>query len=286
MVFNLAGQIDSQGILNQDFQDQETDPTDDQFITRLDIKQGTRALDKEGKAIQSITLTRVATPEYLQSEKSVIALFECSPDGTIFSQPVTLTIKYDPSLLPEEISEKDLTIACYNTQKESWEYVSSLVDPESHIITANLNHFSIYAIAVKEASFISWSSFILIVGIELAIGLVVVFNILHRRRLKLAMALSGDANEDSDLVPLSPIHVNEQMALPPGEVQVPDKEPEPVQSIEIENDNDCNEIILTLEKDESSDEIKLPLKVTLKKNPGLSTEKTIKVQIIKKTKNN
>jgi hypothetical protein len=98
--------------------------------------------------------------------------------------------------------------------------------------------------------------------------------------------VSSEANVGVSLVPISSFQVNTNIKLPSVAGVTPNKEAEPIQSIEIENDNNCNEIIITLEKDESTDGVKLPLKVTLKKNPGLTSDKTIKVQIVKRTKDN
>jgi PKD repeat protein len=291
LIFNLKGLTDSLGTLMQDYQEQQTDPADQQFIARLDIRQGTRVLNKEGQSIESISLTRMSIPDNLKDDKNLIALFECSPDGCQFSQPVSLTIKYNSSLLSVGVAENNLALAYYDSQQGRWEYIDTLVDSENHVLTANLRHFSKYAIVVKAPSFISWNMFVLIIGPELAIGIIIVLYFIRRRRLQanLSTVASGQ------LVGLPPApslllnagdSVQDQAGLANIEKieTAMDSDPTEYQSIDIDNSNDCNEIVLTIDKDEAPNADKNPLKITLNKNPKLGSDSIVRIQIVKRKK--
>ena len=59
-----------------------------------------------------------------------------------FSKPVTITLKYDPSLIPSGAKESELRLALLNPY-DSFEFLSdSTVDSNSHVITATTTHFS------------------------------------------------------------------------------------------------------------------------------------------------
>ena len=114
----------------------------------------------------------------------MIAAFECSPNGSVFSSPIELTIRYDPSLIPSGVSEKDLGLAYYDTAKNAWVNIDSQLDPANHIITGEVSHFSLFGILPKEAPLASWKIVAIVVGIEVVIICLVLFLILSRRKQK------------------------------------------------------------------------------------------------------
>jgi hypothetical protein len=199
--------------------------------------------------------------------------------------------------LPEGISGKDLTLAYYDYQNQKWIPVSTLVDPGNHILTAPLSHFSTCAIVVKGASLISWNTFGLMVGIELALGLVIIFYIFRRRRLKAALAAASTQPVNVPGLP-SPLSADlkarmnlllEEGITPTREIQVRSPavsgEIEVVKSFDITSESTCNEIEVTLEDINSASPDSIPLKITFKKNPDLSSDKILRVQIVKHLKN-
>ncbi len=74
--------------------------------------------------------------------------YNLGPEGTTFSAPITVTIKYDPAKLPAWVGPGDLMLLHHNGTQ--WEKLPNLVvDPVAHTLTATATSFSPYgAVAV------------------------------------------------------------------------------------------------------------------------------------------
>jgi len=76
--------------------------------------------------------------------------FDFGPVATTFAKPVTLTLKYDRTNLPPGTDEAALEI--YLSTTTGWEVVpGSVVDISAQTVTAQLSHFSTYAILIPDA---------------------------------------------------------------------------------------------------------------------------------------
>ena len=83
------------------------------------------------------------TPE----DAHVIGLvYDFGPKEATFDPPVTLTISYDPSLIPEGVNEEDLVIAYYDEDTSKWIELDSIVDTQTKTISAKVSHFTSFAI--------------------------------------------------------------------------------------------------------------------------------------------
>jgi len=69
---------------------------------------------------------------------------ELGPEGTTFSAPVTLTVKYDPSLIPPTIPESSLVLAY--ASGSTWISIPTTVDTVNKLLIGQTTHFSTYAI--------------------------------------------------------------------------------------------------------------------------------------------
>jgi hypothetical protein len=78
--------------------------------------------------------------------QSLSFVFEFGPEGTVFLNTVTVTLSYRTADL-SGVPEDNLKIFYYNPIRNLWEYLESVVDKENKTITAELEHFSRYAIA-------------------------------------------------------------------------------------------------------------------------------------------
>ncbi|UCD37354.1 MAG: tandem-95 repeat protein [Fidelibacterota bacterium] len=67
------------------------------------------------------------------------------PTGTQFATPVTITVPYDPALIPEGYSESDLALLLYDESNGSWEILPSSVNTITHMVTGTTTHFSGFA---------------------------------------------------------------------------------------------------------------------------------------------
>ncbi len=70
---------------------------------------------------------------------------DLGPDGTQFSQPVGLTLGYDPGQLPAGVREQELGL--YKAVSGGWEEVQgSTVDAGSNTVSGSINSFSVYGV--------------------------------------------------------------------------------------------------------------------------------------------
>jgi Tol biopolymer transport system component len=73
---------------------------------------------------------------------------ELGPDGTVFSEPVTLAIEYRPELLPEGVPAEALVLVTWDGN--GWiEVPGSSVDPVDNRVSAPITHFSDYYVAIR-----------------------------------------------------------------------------------------------------------------------------------------
>lgn len=74
-------------------------------------------------------------------------------------QPVHVEFAYDPKEIPTKISETDLRLFKWHDENEKkyWTMIDSQVDVERHIVSADLNSFSILAIKAPVTSYLSSS---------------------------------------------------------------------------------------------------------------------------------
>jgi len=115
----------------------------------LNIAQGTIALTATGGPLQSISVTEVCFgyPPAPAGAKIIGCVYDYKPDGATFSPPITMTLKYDPGLLPAGFDASKLVIAFYNTATSKWEVVSgSAVDTVKNTITVQISHFTMFAV--------------------------------------------------------------------------------------------------------------------------------------------
>ena len=102
----------------------------------------------------AVSVTPNANPPALPDMKGATAFilpgtnFTLGPEGTTFSAPITVTLKYDPAKLPAWVTPGDMALIHHNGT--AWEKLPNLVvDPVAHTITATSTSFSPYgAVAV------------------------------------------------------------------------------------------------------------------------------------------
>ena len=113
----------------------------------LTINEGTTGLSGEGDPLAEIAVTKMQDPPAPPENSHIIGLaYDLGPDGATFNPPMTLTITYDESLIPEGIAEENLVIAMWDEDAGEWVELPSTVDPINHTITALVGHFTTFAI--------------------------------------------------------------------------------------------------------------------------------------------
>ncbi len=112
------------------------------------IGEGVVALDAAGRPVAEISITQVKAPLLAADAyiEVVGKVYELAPAGATFSPPLTLRLKYDAALLPRGLAETKLYIAWWNEEAGAWEKLASSVDVESRVISAEISHFSRFAV--------------------------------------------------------------------------------------------------------------------------------------------
>jgi hypothetical protein len=74
----------------------------------------------------------------------IVTAYNMMPDGVFFDPAITLTMEYDPATLPEGMEESELYIAFWDGSQ--WMPLESTVDTVANVITAQVSHFTNFAI--------------------------------------------------------------------------------------------------------------------------------------------
>ena len=116
---------------------------------KLTISQGTTGKTKQNQPLSNIWAIESdkenPTPP---SNKVAIGLsYEVGPEGTTFDQPITITVTYNQSDVPQGVNGKYLVIALWDKNIGQWvELDNCTVDTANNTISAPIIHFSRYAI--------------------------------------------------------------------------------------------------------------------------------------------
>ena len=76
-------------------------------------------------------------------------VYEIGPTGTQFSEPVNITLHYNPADVPSGMSETNIHIYWYNEQTNSWVDMGGTVNTANHTVTIQVTHLSKYAMMVS-----------------------------------------------------------------------------------------------------------------------------------------
>lgn len=123
----------------------------DGLIT-LTIPEGTMATDL-GKPLQGIEVTIEESPPASPDGASIIGL-ACNfgPEGATFDPPITLTYVYDPPEVSDGVDEEDLVLAYFDKVSGKWIELKSVVDTEANTISAEVSHFTTFAILANKVA--------------------------------------------------------------------------------------------------------------------------------------
>ena len=113
----------------------------------ISVPGGAVTLDSPPGALTADTgITVTPATEYPQDPGSVPgSVFDFGPDGTLFTNPVRLTIHYDPDLLLPGADENALVLG--HLVDDAWtEVAGSTVDVAAHTVTGLISSFSTYGV--------------------------------------------------------------------------------------------------------------------------------------------
>ncbi len=121
--------------------------TSEDNLCTLTIPRGTVGLISNLRPLTEITMLTMDEPPSPPEAAHIIGLaYDFCPDGVTFDPAITLTWKYDPGALPENVAEEDLVIAYYDEDAGKWVELDCAVDTENDTITALVSHFTTFAV--------------------------------------------------------------------------------------------------------------------------------------------
>jgi hypothetical protein len=118
------------------------------------ITPGTTAVDDNGKSVTDITVKSVdaaSLPITKSMPKNTILLaYEFGPDGTTFSDLITVTCTYNTAALPPWTNPAKILVAVYSPVTGKFTTMSCTVDTINHTVTFSTDHFSYYLLMVPD----------------------------------------------------------------------------------------------------------------------------------------
>jgi len=181
---DISASMDTSGMLHADFLQGNIRYNGNNQIISLDIKSGTRAVSSnDGSPVDSITIQPGSNIPSPPANQNIVSSVEFGPNGTVFSSPITVVLGYDPTQVPSNSNAGDLALEYFNAQTGKWEKCDYTIDTVNHQITANISHFSLYAVMnLDTAGFIGvgWSLAGIIIIIFLVLGGLVIYYFLRR----------------------------------------------------------------------------------------------------------
>jgi hypothetical protein len=115
---------------------------------QLTIDQGTTGQSATGQPLSQLIIFNLNFPPDPPEQSHIIGLtYDFRPDGATFDEPVTITFTYNPNNIPAGVNEEDLSIAFYDDINGEWvELQNIVVDPLTHTITGQTNHFTPFTV--------------------------------------------------------------------------------------------------------------------------------------------
>ncbi len=125
----------------------------------LSIPAGAQARDHKGLPLASLTGTVNDSPPATPTGASIIGTaYNFGPTGAVFSPYAVLEYDYTNDTLPAVISDEALVWAYYDEATGVWMYLDCTLDTTRHTITAEIAHFTTFAVlSIPPAVFTSSS---------------------------------------------------------------------------------------------------------------------------------
>ncbi|MCK9306534.1 MAG: hypothetical protein M0P17_03285, partial [Methanoculleus sp.] len=117
------------------------------------ISEGTLARDENGDPLGEVTIERAAAGLPSPPPGGAIGFaLDCGPAGATFDPPVTLTYTLSEGEWEGIDDPATLRVMWYNPGTGEWQEVPATVDPATRTVTAQVSHFSLFALTWAAAS--------------------------------------------------------------------------------------------------------------------------------------
>jgi hypothetical protein len=165
MTFDIGGSVDARGLVHQDIRVASPDGA-----VRIYIPAGTVVLTSDHRPLRQIQVSPVGDLPVVPDDVYAVGNgYEFGPSGATFNPPIKVAIPYDPSALPETIAPDEVEPAFFDVTSESWVSVGGTVDPTARSVTADVAHFTTFAVLTKHAG-VNWLLMVGIVLLEIGLG--------------------------------------------------------------------------------------------------------------------
>ena len=112
----------------------------------LSIPSSTIIKDSSGNGLESISVK--IQDASIENEVITGVMYDLSPSGTAFSQPVKITLRYDAAIELIAGNEEDLVILYRHNPSENWVRLPTNTNKEANTLTAYIDSFSQVAIGL------------------------------------------------------------------------------------------------------------------------------------------
>jgi hypothetical protein len=181
---DLSDSMDSGGMLQSDFTQWNIHYGGNNQIVSLSIPDGTRIVGVDGTPVDNISIQEGANLPSAPTGGNIVSAVDLGPNGTTFSSPIKIVLGYDAAQVPQNVKANNLALEYFNKQKNKWTPADYTVDIQNHQITANISHFSLYAIMFTKNSSLfgmGWSFATFLIIFELLLGGLVIYYFLRRK---------------------------------------------------------------------------------------------------------
>jgi len=101
----------------------------------------------DGALGSDVSITIEEAPELPTSGDFAVPV-DLGPDGQTFAEPITLTLGFDPELLPEGVATSDLAIVTW--MDDHWEEVpGGALNEVDNTLSVQITHFSYYSVSIR-----------------------------------------------------------------------------------------------------------------------------------------
>ena len=113
------------------------------------IPEGTTARDQDGNPLGEVTCAEVAQAEVPPAPPgtNIAIALVCGPTGATFDPPATLTYTLSAEEWAQIGEGATPKVMWYSPEAGEWQEIAATVDPATRTVTAQVDHFSIYALA-------------------------------------------------------------------------------------------------------------------------------------------
>ncbi len=144
-ITSLSPYINSEGLFNL----AAVIKSEDGFV-QINVEKGVLARTSDNQPLNYVKIVPIDTNPNGQNDIELISkVYEITPAGATFNPSISIMIFYDAASLPKDIDISSLAIGVYNTTESRWQLLDSVVDQAAHRVTAQIGHFSQYALIGK-----------------------------------------------------------------------------------------------------------------------------------------